>query len=160
MWNNWTPKSIHISQVNMYWHWERPKNAKKTISPRIFNFFFFLIFIGHGWTNRIWHTSGKLCVKYTNVSTSDKKIRPVYCNTLTNIYMGLQMKDKKNLIPLRGRQPHARAPQSFNCKIWSIIGEVWFSKLAFCSPSKSTNPFQKWLLYLKCLVTSRNNLGK
>ena len=121
---------------------------------------FFIIFIGHGWTNRIWHTSGKLCVKYTNVSTSDKKIRPVYCNTLTNIYMGLQMKDKKNLIPLRGRQPHARAPQSFNCKIWSIIGEVWFSKLAFCSPSKSTNPFQKWLLYLKCLVTSRNNLGK
>ena len=56
---------------------------------------FFIIFIGHGWTNRIWHTSGKLCVKYTNVSTSDKKIRPVYCNTLTNIYMGLQMKDKK-----------------------------------------------------------------
>jgi hypothetical protein len=36
------------------------------------------------------------CVSNIQMSPQvTKKIRPVYCNTLTNIYMGLQMKDKK-----------------------------------------------------------------
>lgn len=57
--------------------------------------------------------------------------------------MGLQMKDKKNLIPLRGRQQHARAPQSNTWKIWSIIGRIMIPQIGFLFVLKKYQPISK-----------------